>query len=95
MALEDAKRIRERRKYFSGIATRTVVNFMLYNKSLTPEEKNKVLKIAQRIAESRGYYRVTWDDFCLALKKVKSEKGLVNSLNHQSSVNSSPSEKVK
>lgn len=70
MAYEDRKLIAERRKYLSGIATKTVVDYLLFNKSLSAKEKMEVL----RIARSMSPHRITWEDFCRALREWRKKK---------------------
>jgi hypothetical protein len=74
MAYEDTKRDVLRRKVLSGSYSKTVVDFLLYNKMLTQREKEEVLSIARQIALKNGHGRVYWEDFTQALKIWREEK---------------------
>jgi len=71
MAIEDVKKLRERKRYFSGLATKTVVDFLVHDKTLPFQKKMEAFQLARKIASKKGYFRVTWQDFCQALRQVK------------------------
>lgn len=74
MALEDVKKLKEREKYFSGLATKTVVEFLVHDRTLTLEEKMRAFELARKIASKKGYYRVRWEDFAKAINEIKKVK---------------------
>ncbi|MEM2446290.1 MAG: hypothetical protein QW734_06500 [Candidatus Bathyarchaeia archaeon] len=79
MASETAKIMRERRRVLSASFSPTVVNYLLYDNTLTQQEKQEVMKIAKQIALQNGHIRVYWEDFQIALRKffeARSQKNL-------------------
>jgi hypothetical protein len=72
MAYETDKVLRNRVKYFSGFATKTVVDYLVYNQTYSQGQKIKILEIAKEIARNKGYHRVTWEDFAEAINKFRS-----------------------
>jgi hypothetical protein len=74
MAYEDTKKDALRRKVLSGSYSKTVIDFLLYNKMLTQREKEEVLSIARQIAFNNGHGRVYWEDFTQALKIWREDK---------------------
>lgn len=76
MASETEKVMRERKKILSASYSPTVVNYLLYDKTLTQQQKEEVIQIARQIAFSNGHFRVYWEDFALALKEWRNRRKL-------------------
>ncbi|MFH7835209.1 MAG: hypothetical protein QXL51_01260 [Candidatus Aenigmatarchaeota archaeon] len=74
MAYETEKIMRERRKVFSASFSKTVTDFLLYDKSFTESEKQEILRIARSIAFSKGHIRVYWEDFQEGIREWLKQK---------------------
>jgi hypothetical protein len=72
LASEDAKRIAMIRKVFGASYSKTVTDYLIYDKTLTEPQKKQVLEIAKQIALSKGHIRVYWEDFAEAINKFRS-----------------------
>lgn len=74
MARETEKIMRERKKIFNASYSPTVTNYLLYDNTLTPQQKQEVIEIARKIALENGHIRVYWEDFALALREWREKR---------------------
>lgn len=68
------EQFKARKRYLEGIASKTVVNLILYDNNFNEKEKMEILEIAKKIARKRGRVRVYLEDWSDAVFIYRREK---------------------